>query len=93
MSTHPHDSLVHDTFEHPEHVRGELQHVLGAELSARLDWSTLELVPGSFIDPALQNSRSDLLFRVMLGGHPAYLYLLFEHQSTSDPLMVFRELQ
>lgn len=93
MSTKPHDSLFHDTFEHPEHARGELQHLLGAELAARFDWSTLELVPGSFVSEELKDSHSDLLFRVQLGGRETYVYLLFEHQSRPEPLFVFRELQ
>ena len=93
MSTRPHDSLFHDTFEHPEHARGELQHLLGAQLAARVEWSTLELVPGTFVSEELRDSHSDLLFRVLLGGRPAYLYLLFEHQSSPEPLFVFRELQ
>jgi predicted transposase YdaD len=93
MSTRPHDNLFHDTFEHPEHARGELQHLLGADLSARFDWSSLQLVPGTFVNEELRDSHSDLLFRVLLGGHTAYIYLLFEHQSSPEPLFVFRELQ
>lgn len=93
MSTTPHDDLVRHILSHPEHAAGELQHLLPAGLSARMDWSTLELVPGNFVDEALQGRYSDLLFRVQLGGHPAYLYLLFEHQSGPDALMVFRQLR
>ncbi|MEZ4299997.1 MAG: Rpn family recombination-promoting nuclease/putative transposase [Polyangiaceae bacterium] len=95
MSRRPHDNLVRDVFGHPEHARGELQHLLPAELSARLDWSTLTLVPGSFVDEALEESQSDLLFSVRLKGddRTAYLYLLLEHQSSPDPLLVFRQLK
>lgn len=93
MSTKPHNSLFLDTFEHPEHARGEIQHLLGAELSARFDWSTLELVPGNFVSEELKDSHSDLLFRVLLNGRAAYLYMLFEHQSKPEPLFVFRALQ
>jgi predicted transposase YdaD len=93
MSTRPHDNLFRDTFEHPENARGELSHLLGAELGARFDWSTLELVPGTFVDDDLRDSHSDLLFRVLMGETAAYIYLLFEHQSTPEPLFVFRELQ
>ena len=59
----------------------------------RIDWSTLETVPGSFVDEELQGSYSDLLYRASLGGQSAYLYMLFEHQSTPHPLLVFRHLQ
>jgi hypothetical protein len=93
MSTRPHDNLFRDTFEHPEHARGELAHLLGADLGARVDWSTLELVPGSFVNEELRDSHSDLLFRVLVAGHTAYIYLLFEHQSRPEPLFVLRQLQ
>jgi predicted transposase/invertase (TIGR01784 family) len=93
VSTKPHDAFVRATFSQPEHARGELMHLLPAALSARLDWSTLAPAPSSFVDEALQDSQSDLLFTVQLDGRPAFLYLLFEHQSTVDPLLVYRELK
>ncbi len=37
--------------------------------------------------------NSDLLYSVAVGGRPTLLYLLFEHQSTVDPLMPFRLLR
>src|SRR5690348_10227818 len=74
MSTRPHDALIRDVLTHPEHAKGELQHMLPADLCARLDWATLVLVPGTFVDDALQDSYSDLLFRVQLDGRSTYLY-------------------
>lgn len=40
----------------------------------------------------LQQVHSDLLFSVNIGGTAAFLYLLFEHQSTPDPAMPLRLL-
>jgi predicted transposase YdaD len=93
VSTKPHDAFVRATFSQPEHARGELMHLLPAALSARLDWASLALTPSSFVDQALEDSQSDLLFSVQLDGRPAFLYLLFEHQSTPDPLLVYRQLK
>lgn len=76
MSTTPHDDLMRHILSHPEHAAGELQHLLPPEVSARVDWSTLELVPGNFVDESLQGSYSDLLFRVQVGAAPADLYLI-----------------
>jgi len=45
------------------------------------------------VDEVLEERRSDVLFRVELGGREALLYLLLEHQSSSDPLMPFRLLR
>jgi hypothetical protein len=93
VTTKPHDALFRSTFSQPEHAAGELQHLLPPELSARIDWPTLTLVPSSFVDEALRDSQSDLLFTAALDGKEAFIYLLFEHQSTPDALMVFRELK
>jgi hypothetical protein len=48
---------------------------------------------GSFIDVALVDHHSDLLFSARLrASETAWLYLLLEHQSTGDPAMPLRGL-
>jgi predicted transposase/invertase (TIGR01784 family) len=89
----PHDALFKYVFRQPEHTASELRAIFPSELSARLDWGTLQLEPSSFIDEALRQRHADLLFSVRCEGLPAYVYVLFEHQSTSDPLMAFRLLR
>jgi predicted transposase/invertase (TIGR01784 family) len=88
----PHDALFKRTFSDPAHARAELRAVLPAALLARLDLATLRPCPGSFVDAALASAHSDLLFAVELQGKPAFVYLLFEHQSTIDALMPLRIL-
>jgi predicted transposase YdaD len=87
-----HDALVKSTFSQVEHAAAFLRSMLPPELAARCDWSSLTLVPGSFIDEALRDTRSDLLYTVRIHDRTACLYLLFEHQSTFDPLMAWRLL-
>lgn len=89
----PHDALFKHVFSQPEHAASELRAVLPAGLAARLDWSSLELEPSSFVDEHLRGRQADLLFSVGCQGRAAYLYILFEHQSTSDALMAFRLLR
>jgi predicted transposase YdaD len=82
------------SFARPEHAEGELRRLLPAELAARIDWPTLALFPGTYVDDALRSRHSDLLFSATCAGKaPVLLYLLFEHQSTDDPLMAFRLLR
>jgi len=88
----PHDALFKFAFSQVEEAAGELRHVLPAALSSRIDFATLTAVPGSFVDEALRERHSDLLFSAELAGRPALLYLLFEHQSTVVALMPFRVL-
>ena len=88
----PHDSLFKWVFSEPEHAEGELKLLLPPEVSQRIDWNTLERLPTSFIDEEFSKRHADVAFTVELGGRKLVLYLLLEHQSSSDPLMVRRLL-
>lgn len=90
----PHDALFKGVFEKPEHAAAELRHVLPRELASSIDWSSLALEPGSFVDEELANQHSDLLFSAaaQASGERVLVYLLFEHQSSNDPKMALRLL-
>jgi hypothetical protein len=86
--TQPHDALFKAVFSSTEDARGLLASLLPEEVVAAVDWSTLTLQPGSYIDAALRQSHSDLLFRVQaMVDRPLLLYVLVEHQSEPDPWM------
>ena len=88
----PHDKLVKSTFSDPDNARAFLEANLPRKLTRRIDWSTLSLVSGSFIDPEFDATSSDLLFTAKIDGQPAFLYILFEHQNQEDPLIGLRLL-
>ena len=88
----PNDKLLKATFSAPENARAFFENHLPKELAAALDWTSLALEPCSFIDPQLTSSESDLLFHVKIQQNDAFLYLLFEHQSSEDPRMALRLL-
>jgi hypothetical protein len=67
--------------------------MLPSELAARIDWSLLQLDSASMIDPELRDLESDLIYRADLDGHPAFIYLLFEHLSGEKPLVGLRLLR
>jgi predicted transposase/invertase (TIGR01784 family) len=93
MSSSPHDSLFKAVFGQPEHARGALRAVVPTAVGEAIEWSSLALCPGSFVDPALSGRHTDLLFSAAWrGGGELLVYLLFEHQSTSDDRMAFRLL-
>ncbi|MBK8257098.1 MAG: Rpn family recombination-promoting nuclease/putative transposase [Polyangiaceae bacterium] len=73
--------------------RGELEFILPKEIASHVDWSTLRLVPGTFVDEALQANHSDLLYTVKLQGKECFIYLLWEHQSSPDRFLIFRQLK
>jgi len=88
----PHDAIVKRILGKPENAASELKLVLPREISALVDWPSLKLCPGSFVDSLLAERRTDLLFSVRYAGNEARIYVLFEHQSTIDWFMPFRIL-
>ena len=88
----PHDKFFKETFSRPEVAREFFQTYLPSRLAAALDWRTLRVEPGTFVDERLTARHSDLLYSVQVAGQPVLLYCLFEHQSTVDPDLPFRLL-
>ena len=65
-------------------------------LQQRYDLNTLTIEQGSFVDPAMEQLHSDILYRIQTKADedksPAYLYCLVEHQSRPQEHMAFRLL-
>ena len=90
----PHDSLFLDVLGQPEHAGGALRAVMPAVVAEALDWPTLAPCPGTFVDEVLRKRYTDVLFSVAWrGGSEALVYVLYEHQSTSDRWMALRLLR
>ncbi len=79
-----HDDLFRAIFARPEHAQALLAGFLPPEIAAAIDWSTLELVTGSFLDEQSRAQQADLLFSACIAGKRVLLYLLFEHKSSLD---------
>jgi hypothetical protein len=93
MTPRPHDALFKSAFEAPADAAALLRELLPAMLRELIAWDTLHGEPGSFVDPALADHHSDLLFSAQLRTNPpAPIHLLLEHQSTADPAMPLRTL-
>src|ERR1043166_8188491 len=79
----PHDALFRGVHSQLEHARGTLRAMMPTALGEAIEWSTLSLRPGSFVDAALGAQHTDLLYSATWrDGSDALLHLLFEHQST-----------
>lgn len=89
----PHDGLFQFTFGDVEHAAPALRTMLPPTLAAQVDFSTLRRERGHFVDPELRERRSDLLFSAVAGGRRILFYLLFEHQSSVDKLLLLRLLE
>jgi predicted transposase/invertase (TIGR01784 family) len=84
----PHDKLFRAVWSNPENAAGFLKHYLPENVLQVLDLASLEIAKDSFIEKDLKDYYSDILYKVMLAGKPAYLrgyiYVLFEHKSYFD---------
>ena len=92
LSTHPHDAYFKAVFSNRRHAIAFFREHLPAALVKAIRWNTFKVVPGSFVESDLVEHRSDLLYTVSIGAHSLLLYLLFEHQSTVDPVWQVRSL-
>ena len=87
----PHDALVRHLFTDLERAADELRAVLPPALVDRIDWATLALEPGSFVDASLRGRHTDLLFSMRTReGQDLRVHVLFEHQSEPDRWMALR---
>jgi hypothetical protein len=92
--TNPHDKFFRETFSRQEVARDFVKYHLPPDVVTLLDPDSLEISKDSFIDPALEEHFSDLLYRIELNdGQPLYIYLLFDHKSYVDPLVAFQLLR
>jgi predicted transposase/invertase (TIGR01784 family) len=92
MTMTPHDSLFKETFKDPRRAAEELRHVLAPELARNIDFTTLAVEPGEFVDEELRERHTDLLFSAVIAGTKIRIYVLFEHQSSVDPWLPLRLL-
>jgi hypothetical protein len=93
MTARPHDALFKSAFEAPASAAALLRELLPRSLCEAIAWDTVTAEPGSFVDPALADHHSDLLFSARTRtGDSLMVHLLLEHQSTSDPVMPLRTL-
>jgi predicted transposase YdaD len=92
---HPHDSMVRVVLSDLAEARSFLQRYMPEELSRTLNWSTLRLLEGSFVDEDLRRSETDFLYEVerVESDTSLWLYILLEHQSSPDRWMRFRLLK
>ncbi|EPB0514510.1 Rpn family recombination-promoting nuclease/putative transposase [Salmonella enterica subsp. enterica] len=89
-----HDGLFKLFLREPGTARDFLAAHLPQDIRARVRLETLKLEPGSFVDQALRELHSDVLYSVETAdGDAGYIYCLVEHQSTADRMMAWRMMR
>ena len=89
MTSQPHDRLAKAVFSETRQASAFFEAFLPADISAQIDFDSLELVSGSFVDEELTERLTDLLFTARIGRDDLLIYLL--HRST--PNLLDRHLQ
>lgn len=89
----PHDALFKYAFSDAEEAATLLRGVLPSSLGKTVDWTTLRMVPGTYVDEELSSRYSDILYEAKSGARSVLFYLLVEHQSTVVWFMAFRMLR
>jgi predicted transposase YdaD len=89
-----HDQLFRATFSEPSEAAGLLRAVLDPTVIGALDLTSIKRVPGTFVEPALRDQITDLLYTIPThDDDPLLLYLLLEHQRRADRWMPWRMLR
>ena len=92
--SNPHDRFFKDVLSRREAARDFVLYYLPADLVELLDVESLVVSKDTFVDKDLREHFSDILYQVDLKeGDSAYIYLLFEHKSYSDPLIALHLLR
>lgn len=78
----PHDKIFRHLFSDPIQVEAFLRGVLPAELLEKLDLTTLEREPDSFVDDQLREHLADIVYQCQFEEEDGLeLAFLFEHKS------------
>ncbi|XP_044732998.1 recombination-promoting nuclease pSLT051-like [Chrysoperla carnea] len=85
-----HDALIRKALENPIVAQEFFEMHLPKEIKAMFSSHTLKMEKESFVEADLKHSISDILFSAKFKDDTGYLWILLEHQSTSDHFMAFR---
>ena len=88
-----HDSLFKETWSNKTNAKAFLENYLPEDVLGVVNLDTLEICKDSFIDDDLKNYYSDMLYKIMIGDDPGYIYFLFEHKSYPDRLVHLQLLE
>lgn len=90
LATQPHDAFFKVQFSNLDTARALFQAKLPPAIVVSVDWAQLKLEPVSFVKPSLKQLHSDLIFSFPIADHKLNICLIFEHQTTVDPLIPLR---
>src|SRR5882757_9597544 len=91
--SNPHDARFKATMKDIRMARQFFELYLPEPWKARLNWSTLQLASGAFVESNLRQHLSDILYSVQLKGKASYIYVLVEHISQAKRTTSFQTVR
>ncbi|HGJ5882190.1 Rpn family recombination-promoting nuclease/putative transposase [Arsenophonus sp.] len=85
-----HDAIFKQFLSEKETAKDFFDIWLPNEIKALCELDSLKVESGSCIDSEMKNYQSDILYSVSTTKGSVYIYVLIEHQSTSDRLIAWR---
>jgi len=89
----PHDAFFKDVLCIKEAAANFFENYLPTDILNLLNIGTLQIQKDSFVEKELKRFYSDILYQVASKTGKAYIYLLFEHQSSPKKLISFNLLR
>ena len=90
---HAHDRFFRESMQDIEIVLPLAFLLLPSKVQSDIDWATVEIVKASWLDENLREHRSDVIYRAKNLSNDQWVYLLFEHKSTSEKKIHFQLLR
>jgi predicted transposase YdaD len=88
----PHDKLFKRSMSIPEVAEDFLKMHLPHDIKHKIDYTTIEVLPETYIDEHLSHHQVDALFKVRCDDNDLFIYVLVEQQSKPDYTMPVRSL-
>ena len=88
-----HDTRYKALFSCPELVRDLLRGYVPGKWLEHADYASLTRINASYVARSDKQRHDDMVWRIDIGGHWLWIYILLEFQSESDPWMAVRIMQ
>ena len=88
----PHDVFFKANLADKKKAKSLVKQAFSKKLVSKIELDNLTPKSTEFIQHNLSKVASDVLYSTKVNGKDAYVYILFEHQSSIDELMAFRIL-
>jgi len=89
----PHDKFFKEMFSKKEVAESFIKNYFPQDLLELFNTDDLEITKDSFVDEDLKEFFSDVVYRVKINDHDAFIYCLFEHKSYPDKKVSFQLLK